>query len=762
MLLPLAVRRKYYSMSKRKKANKRSTKKTPLKAATSKRTATPKAAAAPYESKLFFKETVSKQDDLLKKIFLGLSAFIALVTLLLAINSGINGDDSFQNDYSDKIVNFYTSMGQDTSCFYHPKGPIQYYGGVFELTAGVVNSTFGFEANDTGYHQVRHILNALFGILAMIFTGLFARTIGGWRAAILALTLVFLSPRFLGHSLMNPKDIPFAAGTIVALYYMAVFVRQLPKPSVKTLVGLAAGIGIAFGARAGGLLMVAYLGMFTGLAFVLKYGWGAIFAKGKTTLQYIGYAVVPTIAGIIFGILVWPYAMVDPLNHIPESLSGLTKYAINIRMLFGGEMIYGKDVPVYYLPLWILQTVPLYVHLGLLAMVIFIRQLFKKYTPFYLFMALFAFIFPIFYVIIQKSTLYDGWRHLIFAYPPMVALVAVTWNFLLEKFETKKALTYAVIGVLALTALEPALFIARNYAYPYVYFNALSGGMKGAYGDYETDYWGVSVKQAVEWMEDQGIISENMTDTVTVASNFSYQLDKYLRNKKYNGKIRTRYVRFRQRYDRDWDYGIFLSRFVRGSHIDKGTWPPKEKTIHTINANGIPLLAIIKSEEDFAVEGIKASKKRDYTTAISLMEKETAKYPSNEIAWTTLANAYLSTNQMEKAKTAAENAINIEPENLQAHNSLGLYYLRSNKIKEGVEVFQKTLEFEPKNALAYYYLATVKQNQNELTDALELAKKSIEVNSKFREGYLLAANIYEKMGDATNAARYREAVSRIK
>ena len=751
-------------MSKRKKGSKRSTKKVPTKTIAKKKATTSKSKVAQpaFQSKLFFKETLSEKDDWYKKIFWGLSGIIAIITLFLAINSGINGDDSFQNDYSDKIVKFYTTMGQDTSCFYHPRGPIQYYGGVYELTAGVINSTLGFKANDIGYHNVRHLLNALFGILAMIFVGLFTKEIAGWRAAILALLLVFLSPRFLGHSLMNPKDIPFAAGSIMALYYMTVFIRQLPKPPLATLAGLAAGIGIAFGARAGGLLLVAYLGMFTGLAFVLKHGWGAIFSKGKLMLQYIGYAAAPALVGIIFGILVWPYAMVDPFNHIPESLSGLTKYAINIRMLFAGEMIYGKDVPIYYLPIWIFQTVPLYIHLGLLAMLIFMGQLFKKYTPFYLFMALFALIFPIFYVIIQKSTLYDGWRHLIFAYPPMVALVAVTWNYLIEKFNTNKVLTYGIIGVLALTALEPAIFIIRNYAYPYVYFNLLRGGMKGAYGEYETDYWGVSVKQAVDWMEKEGIIGENMSDTVIIASNFSYQIDKYLRSDKYNGKIKTRYARFRQRYDKGWDYGIFLSRFVRGSHINSGTWPPKDKTIHTINANGIPLLAILKSEEEFALQGIRAAKKRDYAKAISFMEQEAAKYPSNEIAWTTLANAYLSTGQMDKAKTAAETAIKIEPENLQAHNSLGLYYLRTNQIDQGVKVFEKTLAFEPKNSLAYYYLATVKQNQNKLTDALALAKKSIEVNNKFREGYVLTANIYDKMGDTNNATRYREAIKRIK
>lgn len=747
-----------FIMSKRSKGKKKSSQKPLAKRAAAKKTATKKA----YESKLIFQDTSSPNDDKLKKIFWGLSGLIALITLILAVNSGINGDDSFQNAYSDKIVDFYTTMGQDTAAFYHPKGPIQYYGGVFELPAGIINQTLGYETTDTAYHNVRHFLNALFGILAMIFVGLMAKEMAGWRAGIIALILIFLSPRFLGHSLMNPKDIPFAAGVTVSLYFMMRFLRQLPKPETRTLIGLAAGIGIAFGARAGGLIVIAYLGMFTGLAFILKYGFAAIFSNIKMVGQYALYAIIPTAAGLIFGILVWPYAIVDPLNHIPESLSGLTKYAINIRMLFGGEMIYGKDVPVYYLPLWIFKTVPLYIHLGLLVLLAFSIELFKRYTSLFIFLGLFTFLFPILYVIAQQSTLYDGWRHLIFSYTPMVALVAVAWNYVLEKFEGNKGITYATIAILTLTALEPAFFIAKNHDYPYVYFNPISGGMSGAYGEYETDYWGVSMKQGIEWLEKDGIVGESMTDTVTIVSNFSYQLDKYLRNKKYKGKVRTRYIRFRQRYDKDWDYGLFLSRFVRGSHIEQGTWPPKDKTIHTIDANGIPLLAILKEEERNAAQGIKAAKKRDYVTAIAFMEKEAQKNPSNEIAWTTLANAYLSTNQMDKVEAAAQQAIALEPENLQAHNTLGLFYLRTNKVEQGVTVFRKTLEFEPKNALAYYYIASVQMNRNQLRDALETAKESIKANSKFKEGYRLVGDIYEKLGDAEMAKRYREAIGKIK
>ncbi|MDV7396331.1 phospholipid carrier-dependent glycosyltransferase, partial [Arthrospira platensis SPKY1] len=113
---------------------------------------------------------------------------------------------------------------------------------------------------DLAYHDIRHWYNALFGWLAMLFVALFVKELAGWRYGLLALAFMWLSPRFLGHSLMNPKDIPFAAGYTMALYFMWRWLKRMPKFSWTDLAGLAGGIAIALGLRAGGLLLFAYLG----------------------------------------------------------------------------------------------------------------------------------------------------------------------------------------------------------------------------------------------------------------------------------------------------------------------------------------------------------------------------------------------------------------------------------------------------------------------------------------------------------------------
>ena len=62
---------------------------------------------------------------------------------------------------------------------------------------------------------------------------------------------------------MNPKDIPFAMGNIMAIYFLYRSYLTWPDIKWKDIAGLAAGIGIAIATRAGGLLLFAYMGLFS-------------------------------------------------------------------------------------------------------------------------------------------------------------------------------------------------------------------------------------------------------------------------------------------------------------------------------------------------------------------------------------------------------------------------------------------------------------------------------------------------------------------
>ena len=318
---------------------------------------------------------------------------------------------------------------------------------------------------------------------------------------------------------------------------------------------------------------------------------------------------------------------------------------------------------------------------------------------------------------------------------------------------------YAVYGFMALLVADSAWFIATNPKLPYVYFNPIAGGEKGIIGKYETDYWGVSMRQGVEWLEQQGILHEGMTEPVSIASNMFYQLERY--TAKYGDKVILKYVKWDRRCDETFDYGLYPTRFIDGGLLQKGNWPP-DNTVHTIKAGCLPILAIIKDDKKDCPTGIAASKKGDWLNSIAALQKEVANVPDNDLAWGALANAYLNNNQLEEAKAAAEHCITLNPDDMQGNNLLGLYHLQKGDMANAQRQFESAYKKEPANATALYYLAIIAQQRGDNNGALSYLDKCLKTAPNFKPAYELAARISEAMGNAAQAQQLRAAAAQMK
>ncbi|MEL7246893.1 MAG: tetratricopeptide repeat protein [Bacteroidota bacterium] len=679
---------------------------------------------------------------------------VALIVMVLALQSGVNGDDLYQVDYSEKLMDYYGTMGQDTAALFVDKGNMHLYGGFFEIVAGATTRVFQLEPLSWSYHVTRHFWIAFFGILTLLFTALTARKFGGWPAALLALLLLFLSPRFLGHSLINPKDIPFACGFMMSIYFACRWLEEIPKVSIATMAGLAGGIAIAVGTRVGGLLAVALFGLFGIVSFLLKVRQTAGNERAGLFGRYALYGFIPIAVGLGGALLFWPFALVDPVAHIQEALAAFSNLKVEIRVLFGGENVMSTDAPASYFYRWFFRTIPLYALLGLLGTLVAAPFLWRRYGKDYrLLFLLMAGVFPGVYIVLKDSTLHDGWRHMIFVYPPLVVLISLFWNYILEQFLPKgKNWKYGVLAVLGLLIVEPASFIAANTSFPYLYFNPAFGGVKGAYGQYELDYWGVSAKKAADWMIGEGLIPQE-NDTITVMTNFYFNVDRYLR-RRFDGKVKIDYVAYDKRFEKDWDYGIFVNRFIDGTQLRHDGWP-SSRAIHTIDIGGKSICAVYERGDGYAFQGKAAEKARDWPTAIRAYTQETAVYGDNELAWLGLANANLSSGNFSGAQNAAEQALMVNPGYASAFYYQAMVQFYQQKPQQAAPIFEKVVELDERFYLAHFFLGQIYKDRNELTAAFNYARRSIEINPRFKQGYQLLAEIYEKNGDPQKAQEMR-------
>ena len=381
----------------------------------------------------------SEGEDLLRKLFYGLLLIGSLAIIGLSFPAGINADEKFQDDYAEKLVDYYASFGEDKAALYEGDQSSQrfnkFYGGFFEVLTGGVNRMLGNKPGPS-YHRVRHFFNALFGVLILFFTALWARRLGGWRAGIFATILVLASPRLLGHSVMNPKDIPFAAGYLIGGYYLYRCLLQLPRPRWQDALGFVLGAALATATRAGGILVFCYSGLFLGIDFLMRYGFKGIWQNVRQFGSYAGFWIGSTIVGFGLALLFWPYALQAPIEHTQEALKLFSNYTVRIIILFGGENMYSDAIPSSYPLIWLGLTLALSVLLGIIGSVVLVGQLGKRFGRLPVVLTLFVGFFPLLYILAQDSALYDGWRQLLFIYPPMLVGAALFYEKIYERLQS--------------------------------------------------------------------------------------------------------------------------------------------------------------------------------------------------------------------------------------------------------------------------------------------------------------------------------------
>ncbi len=194
--------------------------------------------------------------------------------------------------------------------------------------------------------------------------------------------------------------------------------------------------------------------------------------------------------------VLWPYLWAAPVTNFFYSMSLMSNFPWTGQVLFNGEVIRPKKLPWDYLPVMmgIQLTIPaLVVALG--GVWLGIRKLVSRSVG--LFNAplvgslLLWFAVPFLYVILAGPPMYNNFRQFLFILPPLFLLgaLALQWVYV----RVPKVLFWTVVIVAILPGLVSILLL---HPYEYVYYNQLVGGLPGAEGRFELDYWSTSLTEA--------------------------------------------------------------------------------------------------------------------------------------------------------------------------------------------------------------------------------------------------------------------------
>jgi tetratricopeptide (TPR) repeat protein len=630
---------------------------------------------------------------------------------------------------------------------------MNFFGGGFDLLVNALHPYF----DHVQIYEFRHYLNTILGFLCMLFIALLVKEFSDWRWAILALLFAVLTPRLFGHSFNNPKDIPFAFSYIAGIYYTLRWMRALPKIRIYESLMLVLIIAFSISVRVSGLLLICYLG----LAYVIynfpknikdipdKIKKSLLPALVLLLIITVGYASVS---------LVWPYMGTNIWVPI-KVLSSISNFEVfNAIEIFKGEWINAFEIPKSYIPTWLAISLPIFVLIGFFAALPLLYKVDDDHNDTkaigFLF---FSIIFPVLFIILQGSNIYNGIRHLMFVIPPIITLSVLGWRSLFISFG-HTALRYTLIAVLLLSIAESSIWMIKSHPYQALYFNTLSGGPEAAFGNYEIDYWGISSREAVEWI-DKNTPNKSKEDPILIKMHYGNRV----KVTNYFDSLGTMaYFEGDASYGFDYEI-IYTAQAKHDKHL-LDQWPPKN-TVYEVNANGLPLCAVVKAEtleelitrlrteastENNYIElSLFLYKSGEYIECINESKKGLRSFPRSNILYNNIGSAF---NAMEMYHTAAkylaksvelnkelQNSVNnlafakkneFKPQAAKDYLNQSLYAYQTGDYYDCIWYAQQCLKLE-KNAIAYNNMCSAYNALGNFKKAVEAGENAIRINPNF-------------------------------
>lgn len=253
-------------------------------------------------------------------------------------------------------------------------------------------------------------------------------------------------------------------------------------------------IGLLTGIRIGGLFVIFFI-ILTHILLLLGRNQRILQNFYKVSICYI----LLIITWLSTTILCYPASWSNPLKWFRESLSNLSQYAWTKTVLFNGEFIPSTVLPWNYIPVWLLITIPLVFQVAFILGILVMARNYTKFSNLQraviILVGLQIFFLPIM-IVVRKSIIYDEVRHVLFMIPG-VAVICSAGLIYLYKNQNVRLGAIALIGII-FTAI--VFDMTTLHPYGYLYFNRVSGGLKQANHRFETEYWGLSLREATEWL----------------------------------------------------------------------------------------------------------------------------------------------------------------------------------------------------------------------------------------------------------------------
>lgn len=445
-----------------------------------------------------------------KKLFFSIILILSYLSLgfFLSINTGISHDEF--HEQLNWIINFeayksilnlgdYNKLLNYNDRYYgiafqFISQPIQYL--IFNLVSYITEST-----NYASYLLSKHFVTfIIFSFSAYYFFRICLLISSSKAFSVLSAILYICFPYLLGHSFINPKDIPFLAFWLITTFYFLKILKRIYFDKtlfISNFLKIAFFTSFLISIRISGILIL--IEFFIGIILLLNIKKINFIKVFKDNIINIFYSCIVFLATLYFLNPIFWNSPIEILNSIKH----MSKYFNNVCTLTLGKCEQSLILSPSYYFVWIFFKLPIISLIGILIFPFVEKKIIVKNFSLIVFLTLLISALSIIFLFIFRNVaIYDEIRHVMFIIP--LILIPTFHNiFLLSKK------LFFFLGFLSLI-----FFISDNlklYPYQYTWLNEFSK-LYDVNKNFEIDYWGVSnknlQKQIIKMSETKKISNE--------------------------------------------------------------------------------------------------------------------------------------------------------------------------------------------------------------------------------------------------------------
>jgi hypothetical protein len=450
----------------------------------------------------------------LRAIFLTLCTLVALTGAALGLASALQSGPAWDDALEISVMNRELKVGSTPGLTYEEaktaygetyRGHV-FYGVAVQYAAHAITSWrngtpwAAAEPPSVKNVAVRHLLTMLIALVGAAILAVTAALLSGRMELGFAVAAVLMStPVFVGQSAINVKDVPVGIGITIFSCGAALLLLETRRPrALMALAGLLVGVGafLAVGTRAGAIALVGFEAAILGAVWMMR-----------SRIKEVAVMAAGLAAGILVAALINPFGRKAPIQWLWESVAFSPSLGNPIPTTLYGVKVQSTALPWWYVPGWIVVEYPLpFLVLAVIGAAAAISRLSAAsleralaWLPF----VIQGLILPL-VIVVTGATFYDRLRHIFFFVPPLCLLAGFGLYICYSSLERRSGLREKAL------ALVGAGCLAANFAatvlwhpYQYAYLNAF-GRLFPKYS-FDTDYWGLTITEAVERMKARGV-----------------------------------------------------------------------------------------------------------------------------------------------------------------------------------------------------------------------------------------------------------------